>query len=96
MKIAPIPFALLAACGPLTVAESERQCFETARLAQQPRGDVWLGVGSGGRPVGGIEVDVTSDYLTRRDPAAVYETCVMSKSGEPPSRPLYARSDWKG
>ena len=96
MKKALTPFILLAACGPMTVAEAERQCFETARLAQQPRGDVWLGVGSGGSPVGGIEVDVTSDYLTGRDPVAVYETCVMTKSGEPPSRPLYARSDWKG
>ena len=36
------------------------------------------------------------DTLMGRDPAAVYETCVMSKSGEPPSRPLYARSDWRG
>jgi hypothetical protein len=96
MKQALIPVVLLAACGPIPLAEAERQCFDSARLAQQPRGDVWMGVGSGGRPVGGIEVDVTSDYLMRRDPAAVYETCVMSKSGEPPSRPLYARPDWKG
>lgn len=87
---------LLAACGPMTLAEAERQCFERARLAQQPRGEVSVGVGSGGKAVGGFELNVTSDYLLGRDPAAVYETCVVSKSGEPPSRPLYARPDWKG
>jgi hypothetical protein len=87
---------LLAGCGPITLAEAERQCFERARLAQQPRGEVAVGVGSGGRAVGGIELNVSSDFLLGRDPAAVYETCVVSKSGEPPSRPLYARPDWKG
>ena len=87
---------LLAACGPMTLAEAERQCFERARLAQQPRGEVAFGVGSGGRTAAALELNVSSDYLLGRDPAAVYETCVVSKSGEPPSRPLYARSDWKG
>ena len=87
---------LLAACGPISLAEAERQCFDRARLAQQPRGEVAVGVGSGGRAVGAFEVEVTGDFLRGRDPSAVYETCVMSKSGEPPSRPLYARPDWKG
>ena len=96
MKIAPIPFALLAACGPIPLPEAERQCFVSARLAQQPRGEVWAGVASDGQPASGFEVNVTSDYLMRRDPSAVYETCVIAKSGEPPSRPLYARPDWKG
>lgn len=86
----------LAGCGPTTLAQAERQCFERARLAQQPRGEVSVGVGSGGRVAGGIELNVSSDYLLGRDPSAVYETCVVSKSGEPPSRPLYARPDWKG
>ncbi len=98
LPAAPLLLAagLLAACGPMTLAEAERQCFERARLAQQPRGEVSVGVGSGGKAVGGFELNVTSDYLLGRDPAAVYETCVVSKSGEPPSRPLYARPDWKG
>jgi hypothetical protein len=87
---------ILAACGPISVQEAERQCFERARLAQQPRGEVILGVGSGGRSAAGVELEISGDYLMGRDPAAVYETCVMSKSGEPPSRPLYARPDWKG
>ena len=98
-----LPAALLAAalpvltaCGPMSLAEAERQCFERARLAQQPRGEVIVGVGSGGRKAAGVELNVSSDYLMGRDPSAVYESCVMQKAGEPPSRPLYARPDWKG
>ena len=93
------PFALLsmlAACGPMTLAEAERQCFERARLAQQPRGEIAVGVGSGGRKAAGIGLEISSDYLFGKDPSAVYESCVMSKAGEPPSRPLYMRPDWRG
>ena len=86
---------LLAACGPMTVADAERQCFERARLAQQPRGEVAIGVNSDGRVGGGLTLDISSDYIQGRDPAVVYETCVMSKTGEPPTRPLYARPDWR-
>ena len=96
MKKALIPLILLAACGPISLAEAERQCFDRARLAQQPRGEVAVGMTSDGRAAGGLELTVTSDYLMGRDPAAVYDACVMAKSGEPPSRPLYARPDWKG
>lgn len=87
---------LLAACGPITLAEAERQCFERARLAQQPRGELAVGMSSDGRTAAGLEVEISGDYLMGRDPAAVYETCVVAKAGEPPSRPLYARPDWKG
>lgn len=89
-------FPLLAACGPMSMAEAERQCFERARLAQKPQGEVSIGATTGGRAVTAIELDVSSDYLLRKDPSVVYETCVMSKTGEPPSRPLYMRPDWKG
>ncbi len=88
--------ALLAACGPMTVQQAERECFERARLAAAPRGTVSVGVGSGGKTAGGVELSVSSDYILGKDPSAVYETCVMSKSGAPPSRPLYQRPDWKG
>lgn len=87
---------VLAACGPVSVAEAERQCYERARLAAQPRGMVSIGGTSTGRVIGGLELSVSSDYIAGKDPAAVYETCVISKSGEPPTRPLYDRPDWKG
>lgn len=85
-----------AACGPMTVEQAERQCFERARLAAAPRGEVGFGVGSGGRSAASIKLEVSSDYLTGRDPSAVYESCVYQKSGQPPSRPLYSFPDWKG
>ncbi|MCU0902519.1 MAG: hypothetical protein MUE83_01415 [Tabrizicola sp.] len=87
---------VLAGCGPISLAQAERQCFERARLAQQPRGEVTVGAGSGGRTAASLELNVSSDFLLGKDPAAVYETCVMSKAGEPPSRPLYMRPDWRG
>jgi hypothetical protein len=95
-------FALLAlplvlfACGPITLAEAERQCFERARLAQQPRGEISVGASSDGRTAAALELNVSSDFLLGKDPSAVYETCVMAKAGEAPSRPLYMRPDWKG
>ncbi|WP_246020219.1 hypothetical protein [Aliigemmobacter aestuarii] len=86
---------LLAACGPMTVEQAERACFERARLAERPRGMVAVGAGSGG--VGGkVNVTITSDFLQGRDPSAVYDACVFQKSGQPPRQPLYSRYDWKG
>lgn len=80
----------------MTLAQAERQCFERARLAQQPRGEVSLGMNSEGKAAGGFELEISSDYLMGRDPAAVYETCVMQKAGQAPSRPLYQMPGWKG
>lgn len=96
LALALAPAMLLAACGPMSMAEAERQCFERARLAQKPRGEVLIGATSEGRTVTAIEMDISSDFLLRKDPSAVYESCVMAKVGEPPSRPLYMRPDWKG
>ena len=87
---------LTAGCGPMTLAQAERQCFERARLAKQPRGAVSVGASSDGRKSAGIELNVSSDFILGRDPSAVYDSCVMQKAGEPPSRPLYMRPDWKG
>lgn len=85
---------LIASCGPMTLDQAERECFERARLAKQPRGEVFVG-GSTNGSVAGLEVTVSSDYLAGRDPSTVYETCVMSKAGQPPSVPLYSRADWR-
>lgn len=84
-----IPLLMLAACGPISVQDAERQCFERARLAQQPRGEVAIGVNSDGSVGAGLDLTVTSDFLTGKDPAAVFESCVMAKSGEVPTRPFY-------
>ncbi len=94
-----VPLALLlAACAPLPVHVAEERCLQTAREARAPTGTAGIGIvsgPSGTRPRGDLELNISSDWLMGKDPSAVYETCVMAKSGEPPSRPLYARPDWK-
>lgn len=85
----------LAACGPVSREQAERDCFARASLAQQPRGEVGLGMDSRGRAAGNFEITVTSDYIQGRDPAAVYDACVYQKSGQLPSQPLYTRPDWR-
>lgn len=87
---------LAAACGPITVEQAERQCFDRARLAVHPRGTVKLGTGSGGGLRGELSLEVSSDYLQGRDPSALYDACVYQKSGQPPRQPLYTRPDWQG
>ncbi|MFN4130449.1 MAG: hypothetical protein ACK4GC_11645 [Paracoccaceae bacterium] len=87
---------LLLACGPIPVPQAERQCFDRARLAQQPRGEIAAGVGSGGNVASRIKLEVSSDFIMGRDPSAVYDSCVYQKSGQPPSRPLYSFPEWKG
>jgi hypothetical protein len=90
-----MPLALMA-CGPMSVGQAERECFDRARLAEQPRGMVGLGGTSSGKAVGKLELSVSSDYILGKDPSAVYETCVMSKSGQAPTRPYYDLPDRKG
>lgn len=80
----------------MTLAEAERQCFERARMARAPTGAISVGASSDGRKAAGIELNVSSDFLLGKDPSAVYESCVMQKTGQAPSRPLYMRPDWKG
>ncbi len=87
--------ALVAGCGPVPLERAERDCLEAARLAAQPRGEFGVGVGPDG-PSGFLDLTISSDYIAGRDPAAVFETCVINKSGQRPSQPLYSRSDWKG
>lgn len=100
-----LPLSLTAAvlalvgCGPIPVAQAERQCLDTAQAATGPRGSVSLGVASDGRsvrPVSGIELSISSDALAGRDPADVFNRCVMRRSGQMPTRPLSAQPGWGG
>jgi hypothetical protein len=87
---------LLAACSPIPVAEAERQCVERARLAERPRGELAIGVGSGGRRATELSVEVSSDFLAGSDPADVFASCVRGRSGQAPTRPLSAMPGWTG
>lgn len=96
MVRALLPLLLvLAACGPVSLEQAERDCLQRARLAQSPRGMIAVGGGSGGA-ASKIKLEISSDYLQGADPSAVFDACVYQKSGLPPSRPLYTRPDWKG
>lgn len=78
----------LLSCGPVSLAQAERECLHQARLAQQPRGSVGLGIGSDGRAHVVGDVTISSDFLSGRDPSQVYDNCVVRRSGEMPSRPF--------
>jgi hypothetical protein len=95
-RLSLVPLLFLVACGPIPVAQAERQCLERARLAQQPRGEISVGMSSDGRMAGGLELEISSDFLAGRDPSAVFEACVMQKSGEVPSRSLSQMPGWTG
>jgi hypothetical protein len=86
---------LLSACGPVSLQQAERECFQRARLAQQPRGEVGVGVSSDGKVASKIELNISSDYIQGRDPSAVFDQCVYEKSGMAPSRSLYSYPEWK-
>ena len=83
----------LAACAPVPRAEAERQCYDEARLAAGPRGEIRIGAAGGRgqstRGVLGAGLEVSTDYLAGRDPEQVWQRCVMSRSGELPSRPFH-------
>ena len=95
-----LPLALgLAACGPVPVEQAERSCLRDAELAQRPRGEVAIGVGSGPggtRTAGRVTLEVGSDYLAGRDPGKVFDRCVLNRAGQPPARGLYEQPGWRG
>lgn len=77
----------LIACGPVSREQAERDCLPRARLAEQPRGEVHVGIASDGSARIGGELNVNSDFIRGADPSQVYDQCVVQKSGEMPSRP---------
>jgi len=79
-------FLVLTACGPVSPERAARECEERARKAAGPTGQVRIGAGSGGVTTG-LELAVTTDFLKGRDPIAVYDDCVWSRTGQAPIRP---------
>ncbi|MFH5775697.1 hypothetical protein [Paracoccus broussonetiae] len=85
----------LTACAPVPVDQAERSCLTAARDASGPRTEAGFGVGSDGFRGGYFSVGVSSDYMAGRDPSEVFEDCVLRRSGQPPSRPLYEQPGWR-
>lgn len=94
--LALIALPPLVGCGPIPVDQAERLCVEQANQARRPRGTVALGVGSDGKPIGGVDVTISTDFLFGRDPAQVYDSCVKSRSGQFPTRALGDQPGWVG
>lgn len=90
----------LAACGPIPVEQAERVCLRDAELAQRPRGELAVGIGTGGRggtsTMGRVGIEMSSDYIMGRDPAEVFTRCVVNRSGQMPTRRLAGQPGWRG
>ena len=86
--------AVLAACetGPVDPERAAQVCERRAQAAQGPTGAVTLGASSDDGPFGAVQIGVSGDYLAGRDPVAVYEDCVVQRTGAPPIRPPRLRS----
>jgi hypothetical protein len=96
IRLATFVMALcLCSCGPVSLHQAEAQCFVRANQARSPLSGSTLGMGSAGLN-NDMRVTITSDFIQGRDPSEVYNSCVFQKSGQPPSRPLYDRPDWRG
>ena len=89
MRLLVLPVALLAACGPPTPEQIERQCRERAYDAEAPSGNVGVGINSSGNVSVGVSVGASLDYLRGRDPEEVYESCMIRRTGSAPITPLY-------
>lgn len=88
-----IPVAL-AACGPVPVEQAERQCAARLQPVRPLEGEAGMGVtNSGFRSQAKVRINVGA---TTGDPAAAFDRCVYDRSGRMPTRPLYARTDWRG
>jgi hypothetical protein len=96
IRLAPIALVALSACGPIPVDRAEKLCLDRAYAATGPHGNVAFGANSAGQIGTKFELNISSDFIAGRDPSAIFDACVYQKSGQPPSRPLYTRPDWKG
>lgn len=78
-----------AACGPVSVAQAERNCAGTQGTAGLS-GLARMGYASPGGLRSSLEIDLNTQSDTGRDLSAEYAACVYRQSGELPRRPLSA------
>lgn len=91
MRAAPLFLLLaMAACGPVSVAEAERNC--AAQIgAPEPMGTARMGYSSTGGFDSSVEINLGVQAGSGRDLSAAYDSCVFRQSGELPRTPLFAR-----
>ena len=82
----------VASCGLVDPALAAQRCEERARAAQSPTGEIAFGVNSNSGAFTNAKIGLSSDFLQGRDPAQVYDACVLQLTGELPIRPLVLRT----
>lgn len=86
---------VIAAAGctptPPTPQEAADRCEQRARDAQAPNVGLTIGANSNSGPFASANIGLTSDLLRGSDPLALYESCVINLTGEPPIRPARLR-----
>lgn len=97
LALAPV----LAACGgPVPVEQAEERCLNDLRFGGDSGTRVAVGMGGGGRHLGGfgsISWDVGRDPLAgARSPDTAFDDCVRNRSGQSPTRPLSEQPGWWG
>ncbi|MDE0307420.1 MAG: hypothetical protein OXI87_21445 [Albidovulum sp.] len=83
--------ALFASCKrePVSVEAAMAICEDRAlQAAASPKTAIGFGFNSAGEVRTGFAISATTDYISGRRPAEVFETCVLERSGEPPTRTL--------
>ncbi|MFZ5752131.1 MAG: hypothetical protein ACOY5U_13855 [Pseudomonadota bacterium] len=84
----------LTACTPLPVERAEALCRADARRTVAPlRGTVRTGFADGAL-ASRVELELGTPDAAGRDPAAEFDACVLRRSGQRPSRPLYEQPGW--
>lgn len=92
MRIALVMAAIMVAgCTPITPERAADRCEERARAAQGPEIGLTLGANSDSGPFASGIIGISADAIRGLDPVAVYESCVMNLTGEPPIRPVRLR-----
>ena len=90
--VAIIAVSFVAACTPMTPERAAQRCEERARAAQGPEFDVTVGANSDTGVFTSSSIGISLDALRGTDPIAVYESCVLRLTGEPPIRPARLRA----
>lgn len=90
--VAILMLAGVASCGPVNPELAAQQCETRARAAQGPTGEIAFGVNSNTGAFTNAKIGVSSDFLQGRDPAQVYDACVLQLTGELPIRPPVLRT----
>ena len=85
----------LVACAPVPVHQAEEQCARLVMPKPPLSGEAGMGVTNNGFR-SKTRVEINLGVSSGEDPSAAFDRCVYDRSGQMPTRPLYARTDWKG